>query len=351
MNRKGDQHMRISGPGRLAALLCVVLVGGTMAACGSSAGASATLTLYNGQHEQTTNQLVAAFEKQTGITVKVRNDDEDVLANQILQEGSASPADLIYTENSPALEKLQERGVLAPVDRSTLNAVPSKYNSPRGDWVGVSARVNVVVYNTSQLQANQVPTSIMDLANPKWKDKLALAQGETDFQPIVTSIVAKDGKDAALTWLKAVKTNAGSNIYPNAEALVDQINKGQAEISVLNSYYWYRQRDQVGSAGMHSAISYLSPGDAGYLVDVSGAGVLKSSKNTAAAQKFLAFLVSKKGQEIIAHDDSWEYPIGSSVSTAKPQKPFNALQPDPLTIAQLGDGATAVALLQEVQLA
>jgi iron(III) transport system substrate-binding protein len=343
--------MRISGPGRLAALLCVVLVGGTLAACGSSSGASTTLTLYNGQHEQTTNQLVAAFEKQTGITVKVRNDDEDVLTNQILQEGSASPADLIYTENSPALEKLQERGVLAPVDRSTLNAVPSKYNSPQGDWVGVSARVNVVVYNTGQLQANQVPTSIMDLANPKWKGKLALAQGETDFQPIVTSIVAKYGKDAALTWLKAIKTNAGSNIYPNNETLVDQINKGQAEIGVLNSYYWYRQRDQVGSAGMHSAISYLSPGDAGYLVDVSGAGVLKSSKNMAAAQKFLAFLVSKKGQEIIAHDDSWEYPIGSGVTTAKPQKPLASLQPDPLTIAQLGDGATAVALLQEVQLA
>ncbi len=249
--------MRISGPGRLAALLCVVLVGGTLAACGSSSGASTTLTLYNGQHEQTTNQLVAAFEKQTGITVKVRNDDEDVLTNQILQEGSASPADLIYTENSPALEKLQERGVLAPVDRSTLNAVPSKYNSPQGDWVGVSARVNVVVYNTDQLHADQVPTSIMDLANPKWKGKLALAQGETDFQPIVTSIVAKYGKDAALTWLKAIKTNAGSNIYPNNETLVDQINKGQAQIGVLNSYYWYR-RARSGRFGRHALGHLLS---------------------------------------------------------------------------------------------
>ena len=343
--------MRIAKLRRLVALVCVVLVGATLAACGSSGSASNTLTLYNGQHEQTTNELVSAFEKQTGITVKVRNNDEAVLTNQILSEGSASPADLIYTENSPALEKLQENGVLAPVDPSTLSKVPAKYSSPKGDWVGVSARVNVLVYNTDQLPASQVPTSIMDLANPKWKGKLALAQGETDFQPIVTSIVKSHGRQAALTWLEAIKANAGSNIYPDNESLVNQINKGQAEIGVINSYYWYRQRDQVGSSGMHSAISYLSPGDAGYVIDISGAGVLKSSKNQAAAQKFLAFLVSSKGQEIIAHDDSWEYPLGSGVTTAKAQKPFGTLQPAPLTIAELGDGATAISLLQQVQLA
>ena len=333
------------------AVVCIALVGATLAACGSSSGSSPTLTLYNGQHEQTTNQLVAAFEKQTGITVKVRNNDEAVLTNQILSEGSASPADLIYTENPPALEKLQENGVLAPVDPSTLSKVPARYSSPKGDWVGVSARVNVLVYNTDRLPASQVPTSIMDLANPKWKGKLALAQGETDFQPIVTSIVKAHGKQAALAWLEAVKANAGTNIYPDNESLVNQVNKGQAEIGVINSYYWYRLRDQVGSAGMHSAISYLAPGDPGYVVDISGAGVLKSSKNQAAAQKFLAFLVSPKAQEIIAHDDSWEYPIGSGVTTAKDQRPFDTLQPAPLTIAELGDGATAIALLQQVQLA
>ncbi len=343
--------MRIGNVGRLVAVACVVLVGSTLAACGSSGSTSATLTLYNGQHEQTTNQLVAAFEKQTGITVKVRNGDEDVLGNQILQEGSASPADLFYTENSPVLEKLQEKGALAPVDPSTLSHVPSKFSSAKGDWVGVSARVNVLVHNTNQLQSDQVPTSIMDLANPKWKGKLALAQGETDFQPVVTSIVKTYGKQAALKWLEGIKANAGNNIYPDNESLVDQINKGQAEIGILNSYYWYRLRDQVGSAGMHSAISYLAPGDAGYVVDVSGAAILDASKNKAAAQKFLAFMVSTKGQEIIAHDDSWEYPLGSGVTTARQQKPFSELQPAPLTMSQLGDGAIAVALLQQVQLA
>src|SRR5271154_1737725 len=86
----------------------LALMGGAgLTALVGCAGASAdppnTLVLYNGQHVQTANALIAAFEQKTGIDVQVRSDDEDVLANQIVQEGANSPADLIYTENSPAL--------------------------------------------------------------------------------------------------------------------------------------------------------------------------------------------------------------------------------------------------------
>lgn len=340
---------RTKTPGAvIAALVATALIG---AACGSGSGGSATITLYNGQHEQTTNALVAAFEKQTGITVRVRNDDEAVLVNQIIAEGSASPADVIYTENSPALEQLQAHRLLAPVMSSTLAAVPSAYNSPRSDWVGVSARVSVLVYNTNQVNATQLPRSVMDLANSRWKGKLALAQGETDFQPIVTSIIKAHGTQAAARWLKAVKANAGSNVYPDNEAVTAQVNNGHATIGIIDSYYWYRERAQVGASNMHSAIATFSPGDAGYVVDVSGAAVLRSSAHRAAAQRFLAFLVSRQGQEIIAHGQSFEYPIGSGVTTAQPLQPFDSLRPAPLTIADLGDGSAAIALLQTVQLA
>ena len=132
-----------------------------------------TLTLYSGQHEQTTHALVTAFERQTGINVKDRHGDEDVLAQQIEQEGSSSPADVFYTENSPPLMSLQDKGLLSPVPAATLAQVPAQYNSPQGDWVGVSARVSVLVYNTAPLSPAHLPTSVMDLADPKWKGKLA----------------------------------------------------------------------------------------------------------------------------------------------------------------------------------
>src|SRR3978361_2505580 len=75
--------------------------------------ASTTIVLYNAQHEQTTTALVAAFTKRTGIIVRIANDDEGVLAAKIQQEGSRSPADVIFTENSNWLQQLADKGLLA----------------------------------------------------------------------------------------------------------------------------------------------------------------------------------------------------------------------------------------------
>jgi iron(III) transport system substrate-binding protein len=343
--------------GGLAGLVALCTV---VAACGSSKASTATgstsasstdtLTLYSGQHEETTDAIVAAFEKSTGIKVKIRNDDEDVLADQMLQEGSRSPADVFYTENSPPLMKLQEHGLLSPIEPTTLSAVDAKYSSPSGDWIGVSARTSVLDYNTDDLKPDQVPTSVLDLADPKWKGKLGIAPGETDFQPIVTSIAHSEGQAAAEKWLDAVKANGASHSYPDNETMVQEINQGKVEIGLINHYYWYRLKREEGASKMHSALSYLAPQDVGYVLDVSGAGVLKSSKHQAEAQKLVAFMVSAQGETILAQSDSYEYPVGSGVAANPTLKPFDQLQPTPLTIAELGDGSEAVSLLQKAEL-
>jgi iron(III) transport system substrate-binding protein len=331
--------------------LAVVGVAATLAACSGPASGATTITLYNGQHLQTTDALVSAFERQTGITVDVRNNDEDVFANQIVAEGSHSPADVFYTENSPPLEYLQSKSLLAPVDGSTLAAVPSQYNSPHGDWVGVSARVSVLVYNTNLLKPDQLPTSAMQLADPRWKGKLALAVGETDFQPIVTSVIRRYGEAAALRWLDELKANAGGHLYPDNETITAMVNDGQAALGIINQYYWYRLRVQLGASGMHSAIAYFAPHDVGYVRDVSGAGILRSSTHKAAAQRFLAFLVSRQGQAIIAHGDSFEYPIEKAgAPTPAGEPPLSQLQPNAISVPELGDGAAAIRLLQKAQL-
>ena len=332
-----------------------------LAGCGSSSpvakdgpDAGQTITLYNGQHEQTANGLVTTFEKQTGITVKIQNDDEDTLANLIAVQGGHSPADVIYTENSPALEFLQSKGLLAPVDKSTLAQVPSKYSSPQGDWLGISARVSVIIYNPSLIAKSQLPTSVLQLANPEYKGKLAFAAGETDFQPIVTSVLKAYGQPAALSWLNGIKANAASHTVPDNETIADEVNRGVVAFGVINQYYWYRLAAEVGTSNMHSQLAYFAPHDPGYVIDVSGAAVIKSSKHLAAAQKFLAFLVSQQGQGIIARasgtEQSYEYPLANGVTTSAAETPFDQLQPYPMTIAELGDGETAIALLRQAGL-
>jgi len=329
--------------------LAALVLTGCAQSTGSS-GVAGTLTVYSGQHVQTTQALVAAFERESGVSVSLRSDDEDVLADQIVTEGSHSPADVFYTENSPPLQYLASKGLLAPVDPSTLATTPSRFNSPDGKWVGVSARVSVMAYNTSQLTPAQLPTSVMELADPKWAGRIGIAGGETDFQPIVTSIARTYGEAAALRWLEAVKANAGGHDYASNEAVTGAVNSGQVALGVINQYYWYRLRAQVGPGGLHSAIASFAPHDVGYVVDVSGAGILRSSSHQKAAQRFLAFLTSVQGQEIIAHSDSYEYPIASGVTTARHETPFESLQPNGITITELGTGAEAIKLLQQAQL-
>jgi iron(III) transport system substrate-binding protein len=354
--RAGRKRLRF-----LCLVPAVMCLGFVLTACSSSAGSAGSagsgngqsITLYNGQHVQTTDSLVTGFEQQTGITVNVRSDDEDTLSQQIVTEGARSPADVVYTENSPALEFLQSKGLLAPVDPSTLAHTPSQYNSPHGDWVGVSARVSVLIYNPHLISESQLPTSVLQLSDPRYSGKLAFAAGETDFQPIVTAVDMAYGRAATLRWLNGIKANASGHTYPDNETIADEVNRGAVAFGVVNQYYWYRMRAELGASAVDARITYFAPHDPGYVIDISGAAVLKSSKNQHAAQEFLAYLVSKQGQEIIANPQksiSFEYPIASGVTTQAPETPFDQLQPYPITVAELGDGSLAISLLRQAGL-
>jgi iron(III) transport system substrate-binding protein len=327
----------------------VALAASLLSACGTAGGPD-TLTLYSGQHPQTTADLVAGFEKETGMAVRVRYGDEAVLANQLATEGTSSPADVFLTENSPPLQYLAGKHLLVKVDPATLARVPAQFSSPDGDWVGVTARVSVMVYNTSLVKRSELPRSILGLAEPRWAGKLALAPSETDFQPLVTAVAADKGEAAALAWLTALKANATGHIYPDNETITSMVNAGRAAIGVINQYYWFRLRAEIGAPSMHSAIAFFAPGDPGYVLDVSGAAVLRSSTHEAAAQRFLAYLVSDQGQRIINGSDSFEYPLAPGIAPPADQVPLHQLHPYPITVAELGDGQRAVALLEQVQL-
>jgi iron(III) transport system substrate-binding protein len=208
----------------------------------------------------------------------------------------------------------------------------------------------VIVYNPSRVPKDRLPASVLDLAQPQWKGKLALAPTETDFAPIVTAVDKAEGERAALTWLKGMKANGASLTYPDNESLLTAVNSGQAAIGVVDHYYWWRLQQEIGASSTHSQIAYFAPKDPGYVLDVSGAGVLASSKHQAAAQQLLAFLVSNAGQQVIVGSDSFEYPLHPGVVPRAGLTPFDQLQPYPISVSDLGDGSVALKLLQQAQL-
>ena len=341
------------------ALVAVLVVGGLLVGCGSSGGsahgaaggATDTITLYSGQHEETTQALVDAFTKQTGIKVKIRSDDEATLAQQIEQEGSRSPADVFYTENSPPLMSLEQKGLLAATDASTLAKVDAKYSSPTGKWVGTSARVACLVYDTKALEAERGADlgarpgrpEVEGQAGPRPRRDRLPAHRHLDHRgqghrPRPSSGSRRSRRTRRATPIPTTRRSSARSTRARRSSASSTTTTGSA------------CADEKGASSMHSAVSYFAPHDPGYVLDVSGAGVLASSQHQAAAQKFVAFLVSPAGQDIIAHSNSFEYPIGSGVAANPELKPFDQLQPTDLSISQLGDGSEAVELLQQVQL-
>ncbi|MBS2532169.1 extracellular solute-binding protein [Catenulispora sp. NF23] len=318
-----------------------------VAAASGTALSGQSITIYSGQHEQTMQALVKGFEAKTGVKVNVRSGDEAELANQILTEGKASPADVFVSENPPTLTTLEEKGLLAKVDADTLAAVPAADSAAAGDWIGVSARSAVFAYDTAAVPASQLPTSVKDLAGAAWKGKLGIAPSETDFTPIVTRMIQSVGADATKTWLRGLKANG--KVYDSNEDLIAAINKGEVAGGVVDHYYWYRMRDEVGAGAVHSQLSYFAAGDPGSMVDVSGAGILGSSKHQPAAQAFLNYLVAQPAQQIIATSQSYEYPLLAGVAATKLAKPLSAAGPV-VPATDLGDGKQALSLLQSVGL-
>jgi iron(III) transport system substrate-binding protein len=177
---------------------------------------------------------------------------------------------------------------------------------------------------------------------------MAFAPADTDFQPIVTSVVAAYGKTATLNWLQKMKANAGSDVYPDDETVEASVNEGRVAFGVINEYYWLRFHRGFG--GNHTDIAFFAPHDPGYVLFVSGAATLAHSKHQAAAQRFLAFLTTKKAQEIVAQYGI-EYPLAApALGTSELGRSFRRLSPTPLSVGRLGDGSLAIDLLRQVGL-
>ena len=256
----------------------------TLTAPAPPAMAAEGITLYNGQHRATTEALVAAFTKATGIKVTMRNAESPELAAQIAEEGANSPADLFFSEQSPPIASLQEKGLLTTVDPATLQAIPAQYAAKDGTWIGATIRTRVITYNKTMIKPADMPRSIMDFATPALAGKFGYVK-QDGFQEQVMAIVHIKGRDAALAWLKGLKQYGRA--YNGNRIASTAVENGEIAMALSNDYYWYSLARETGEDKLHSALYSFPGNDPGNIYNVSAAGVLKSSKRQEAAQKFL----------------------------------------------------------------
>lgn len=330
---------------RLPAAVAAVLALIGLSACGGPSGP--TITLYSAQHQELVQAWVEEFTDETGIRVDIRRGGDFELANQILAEGDSSPADVFVTENSPALSLLSSKGRLAPLDPTTQAQVPKGFSSGSGDWVGVGARSTVLVYNPSMVPADQLPRSIVDVAQPQWQDRIAVAAGGADFQAIASAVYAVEGDAEAGRWLEGLERNA--KIYQSNVAVMKAVNAGEVPAGIIYHYYWYKDRAESGQDSRNTELEFFDHKDAGAFVSVSGAGVINTTTHPAEAQRLVAFMSGKAGQEILAETDALEYTVGAGVPPNPKLKPFSELQPPDVDLNTL-NGPKVISEMQRVGL-
>ena len=291
------------------------------------------IVVYNAQHENLVKSWVDGFTKETGIKVTLRNGDDSELGNQLVQEGSASPADVFLTENSPSMVLVDNANLFAPLDSDTLKQVPAEYRPAHGRWIGIAARSTVFVYNPAKLSEQQLPKSLMDLAKPEWKGRWAASPSGADFQAIVSAMLALKGEKATLEWLKAMKANFVA--YKGNSTVMKAVNAGQIDGGVIYHYYRFVDQSKTGENSKNTQLYYVKHQDPGAFVSLSGGGVLASSKHKAQAQAFIKYITGKEGQESLRTNNAFEYAVGvNAASNPKlvPLKDLDAPKVEPSTL-------------------
>jgi iron(III) transport system substrate-binding protein len=313
-------------------------------AADSPEASSAALTVYSGQHEDLVKDLAAHFTEATGVAVTIRSGDDAELANQIIEEGAGSPADVFLSEEPGPVALLDSKGLLSPVDAGTLRQVDPQVVPSSGNWMPYAARSRVIYYDPAQITPDQLPKSILDLSEPQWKGRFAYAPTGA-FTATVSYLISSIGADKTLDWLEGIKAN-GVNEQKNGKVR-DSVEAGQHAFGLSNHYYWWiLANSKGGPSHLKSKIYYFDHADAGGLLLASGAGVVRSSTHQAEAQRFLAWLGSADGgQRLIASDAAAQYPVAPGVQSKAGLQPLSELHAPKVDQSVFADTAAAKDLI------
>ncbi|TVQ38048.1 MAG: iron ABC transporter substrate-binding protein [Geminicoccaceae bacterium] len=319
-----------------------------MMALGAFAGpAMATeITLYSGRGEALVSPLIAAFEKETGITVNVRYAGTSELAVLLQEEGERSPADLFWAQDAGALGAVASRFQALPTD--LLERVPAAYRDREGRWIATSGRGRVLYYSTERVSTDELPASVFDLTDERYRGRVAWAPTNGSFQAFVTGMRVAHGDEVTRDWLQAMAANDARAFRNNTTQAIG-IADGEVDFSLNNNYYLLRFL--AGDANYPVGSTLFADDDIGNLLLVAGIGVLDTASQSEGALQFVEFLLSPQAQQYFT-GQVFEYPVTGEVIENPALPSFEAVQasaPD-VDLNDLDDLEGTLALLRDVGL-
>ncbi len=301
-----------------------------------------SLVVYSGRSESLVGPIIEQFAEATGIDVQVKYGSTFEIAATLLEEGSNSPADVFFAQDPGGLGAVSD--LLTSLPGDVVLKVPEWARSPDGSWVGISGRARVIVYSTELVSEDELPTSVMDLTDPKWKGRIGWPPTNASFRTMVTAMRLMWGEDETRQWLMEMQANE-PGIFPKNTPIVAAAGAGEVAVGLVNHYYLHRFIQEEGD-DFAARNLFLKNGGPDSLVMVAGAGVLNTSENRQNAEAFMRFMLSKVAQQYFA-GQTFEYPLVEGVKTHRLLPPIDTLNGPGIDLSQLSDLQGTDALLRE----
>jgi iron(III) transport system substrate-binding protein len=316
---------------RASLFLLFPLVVAVALAGGCSSGGE-RITVYSGRTSELIRPLLEKFSEETGISVDFKAGDSADMALLIEQEGDSSPADVFISQTPGATAYLAANGRLQALPQEVLDLVPVEDRAVGGEWVGLSGRVRVLVYNTDEVDPATLPASVLGLTDPAYRGQVGVAPNNGSFQDFVSAMRVQQGDDATMQWLQGMADN-DSPVYANNTAIVAAVGRGEIPMGLVNHYYNVRAKAEDPS--IKSENHFFPNGDIGSLLIITAAGVVSTTNHSEAAERLVRFLLSEESQQYFATETD-EYPLVAGVQPIAGLPSLDSLDVGTVDFDQLG---------------
>ncbi len=301
------------------------------------------LTIYSGRNEQLIGSLLEKFEAETGVNIRVRYGDTAELAAAILEEGPNTPADIYFGQDAGALGALQKEGRTKAIPQNLLDKVDARFRSPEGQWIGISGRARTLAYNVNLVEESELPSSIGELTEEKWRGRIGWAPTNGSFQSFVTAMRVTEGEEKTREWLEGIQNN-DPQVYPNNTTTVEGVGRGEVHIGLVNNYYLGRFKSEDPD---FPVAHHYTGSDVGSMINVAGVAILDATNQDEAAIALIEFLLTEESQAYFAENTN-EYPLIEGAAPPQDQISIAQINPPTIDLSDLEDLEGTLNLLRDI---
>ena len=302
----------------------------TAVACGSPESARNTdrvVTIYVSTDRVFSEPVLREYERRSGVRVDVVYDTEETkstgLANRILAEASRPQADVFWSNEPVRTLILKSRKVLAPYRSPGAVGIPDALVDPDGYWTGFSARIRVIAYNNQLVKPYEAPQSVFDLADPRWKGQVAMADprfGSTSFH--VAALYAELGDAKADDLFRGLRANAVRVVDSNS-TVRDLIGRGEVKVGLTDT-------DDVNVAIENAQpVAMILPDKEGLGVPVmpNMVSLVGNAPHPEEGKRLIDYLLSSDVERQLAESEAVQIPLHAGVPGPKNIPPISSFTP------------------------